>query len=231
MSEYYPSHRIIQAEINGLFAQNSQPSLELESAQWEKYLKIYNSLHKEKQNRNNAMNQAFTMVIRWASMPKTSPEYLQMVEMLKMVHGIAGQSIPNDTDSMEVYQKTNMKILKDTIELYKKYSDIIHEVERKKFEYALKFRGLDRLDIPAPERFGKQDVADYLNSMIAIRDSFDNNCQKLREHITRNPNDRVIEQAVNMSIQFFEREKINYLNEVEYYQNLCAELDVAGYRK
>ncbi len=233
MAEYYPSQETenMVDNISGLFAQNVQPNNQLESIQWESYLKVYNSLQIEKFNRNRSFDIAFKMVIRWASMSKTSHDYLQMVEMWKMMWMLAGRTGFTEEIGMKEYQKNNIKMLTDTIALYLKYSDAINVVERKKFDYALKFRGLDRLDVPVPERFGKQDVADYLNSMISKRDSFDKNIEYVRGFATKYPDDESVITAVNHMINFFIKEKENFQIEVEYFQNLCAELDVAGYRK
>ncbi len=227
MSEYYtPSYPITNELIESQFIEVPNITNHQETANWNKYLDVYEAVAKEKFARYNGVQIALKMIIRWVTMNKSTQDYKSVISTLRITMQSLGSSEVSESEVYDKYMESLVDIFKGQIKLYEKYFDALNILDRKRFQYALRFRGMDRYDLHFGERFSGQDVLNYLNSMISTTHAFDKSIREMRAGTSAHASNQFVQQAIEIFITSAQNNKAKHVQEITYYKNLCTNLGV-----
>jgi hypothetical protein len=228
MAEYYiPSYPITDELISAQFVDNTNVPPHQETINWNKFLDVYEAVLKEKLKRFSGIEVALAILVKWITIDKSSDDYKHTITILGATMSHITNNQPTENDIYRKYMSGLVDILKGQIDLYEYYFDSCNLLERNKFKYALRARGPHRTDLMQGEEFSGQDVLNYLNSMITGTGSFDRNIQKTTGLLRANASNEYANQAIGMLVSTFQKQKNKHMEEIRYYQNICAELGVS----
>ncbi len=227
---YFPQFSLTQEQINQLFTGRRGISNSEETILWNRHLDDYEAAIAELVQRDNGLLLAFQMIIRWETLPRSSPDYQRVYQILRSVRTRLGQDT-SETIVMSLYKQTCLVTLDNQISLDLEYHRLKNILDRKKYDYALEFRHMRRFDIHPGERFGSQDVLNHLSSLVANIRVFERNIIGMQLTATTHPDKTFIADATTRMITLYRTHIDELREEITHYESICEALGASGYRK
>ena len=199
MTEYFvPKIPIDDKLINEQFVEVSNLKPKIENIQWNKYMEVYESIYDDKINIFNKMYNTFDEIIRWIQIDKSSQEYKELIVILSVALNSLKPTEISEEDVFKEFINKLVNNLEDHIFICEQYFNAVNTLERKKFNYALKFGDCERDDLDEDERYSSQDVLDYLDSLNTSKYSYDYDLIVIKYNVRMYESNEYVKQAIKI---------------------------------
>ncbi len=215
----FPQPLKVDAIVRAQFVEVHGLSPEDETKLWKKYNSVIDTIGKEKLHRFSEMESALREV--WEGVQYESDKTSDMFTMNVMLQRIQCRETGLTDD--ELYHKyLEMKVshFKTQIELYEKCFNAFFKLERKKHNYGLKIRGINRTDIPVSSRYSVHDVHQYICELEHTKGIYDKNLHMMDINLNSLISNKYIQQVKQLWIETFEKQKQIHLDEIKYYNKM-----------
>ncbi len=216
---FAPPLNVSNLVIDEQFVEVERLSLDEERKLWKRYEDMVDTVGKEKLHRFKEME--LDVIDIWkavkAETNKTSELYTMNVMLQKVMCGYT------DMSDDEVYNKyLEMKInhYSKQIELYEKCFKAYFKINRRRYNYGLKVRGITRSDIPEDKRFTPETILKFIRDLENTTEFYDENIRRMRINTVQMSSHRIIQQLLELFVNTFRKQKRIHNLEIEYYQRL-----------
>ncbi len=213
--------------IDDQFVEVTKLDVEEETKLWKKYESIVDTIGKEKLHRFKEMQSEIIEI--WKGVRSESDKSSELYTMNVMLQRM--QCMDTSLSDDQLYTKyLEMKInhYKKQIELYEKCFNACFKINRRKYNYGLKVRGIDRLDIPENERFTIKTIQKFIQDLENSIEFYEENIRRMRINTSSMSSHIIIQQLLTLFVNTFTKQRRIHLREIEYYQQLYqtySELD------
>ncbi len=209
--------------ISAQFVEVQGQSPEAESKLWETYDSKVKEFIKEKVYRFKEFE--MNMLDIWNGVKHGSDKSSQHYTMNVMLQKMMGRDKSlSDDEYYNKYLEMKVEHLKKSIELHEECFKAYFKLERKKFNYGLKVRGINRTDIPESKRFTARTVLEFINALEGCKLNYDGNIRRMIINLGPKSSNIYIKQALELFIETVGKQKNIHLNEIEYYKELYTNL-------
>ncbi len=198
-------------------------SPEAESKLWTTYVSKVNEFGKEKLRLFKDME--CEIIDFWkgikASSDKSSDIYTMNVMLQKMM--CRDKSLTDE----EYYSKyLDMKIdhFKKAIELHETCFIAYFALERKKYSYGLKVRGINRLDIPESNRFDERTIQKFIKELEDSKPFYDKNIHRMRINLSSIMSNIYVQRLFELFVETFDKQKKIHDKEIEHYKEIYKQV-------
>ncbi len=213
--------------IDDQFVEVTKLDVEEETKLWKKYESIVDTIGKEKLHRFKEMQSEIIEI--WKGVRSESNKSSELYTMNVMLQRM--QCMDTSLSDDQLYTKyLEMKInhYKKQIELYEKCFNAYFKINRRKYNYGLKVRGIDRLDILENERFTSKTIQKFIQDLENSIEFYEENIRRMRINTSSMSSHIIIQQLLTLFVNTFTKQRRIHQREIEYYQQLYqtySELD------
>ncbi len=211
-----------ESVISAQFVEVPGISHEAESKLWATYVSKVHEFGKEKLHRFKEMELEVLEVWRGvrAESDKSSDLFTMNVMLQRMQCREPGLS---DDQLYRKYLEMKLEHFIKQIELHEACFTAYFKLERKKYNYALKIRGMDRTDIPYTSRYSIENVREFIKELEESTHVYDKNVHRMRINLKSMVSHPIIAQLQDLFVETFKKQKALHLKEIKYYQGLVEQ--------